>query len=100
RQSGVIRTDTLEQMFDVAAILASQRPPRGRRVAILTNAGGPGILCADTCSAEGLEVPQLTGETQSALRALLASEASVDNPVDMIASAPAEQYRDAIRIIG
>jgi acetyl coenzyme A synthetase (ADP forming)-like protein len=100
RQSGVIRTDTLHQMLDVTVLLTTQPPPRGRRVAILTNAGGPGILCADTCAAEGLEVPVLSEETQAALRKVLASEASVANPVDMIASAPAEQYREAIRIIG
>jgi acetyl coenzyme A synthetase (ADP forming)-like protein len=100
RQTGVIRTDTLQQMFDVAALLTNQPPPRGRRVAILTNAGGPGILCADACQAEGLEVPVLSAETRSALEDLLASEASVSNPVDMIASASAEQYREAIKIIG
>ncbi len=56
RQSGVIRTDTLEEMFDVATILANQPPPpKGNRVAIVTNAGGLGILCADTCEANGLE---------------------------------------------
>ena len=100
RQTGVIRTDSLHQMFDVAALVASQPPPRGRRVAILTNAGGPGILCADTCVAEGLEVPVLAEETQRALRAVLPGEASVSNPVDLLASAPAEQYREAIRIVG
>lgn len=100
RQTGVIRTDTLGQMFDVAALLANQPPPDGRRVAILTNSGGPGILCADACAAEGLEVPVLAESTQSALRELLSEEASVGNPVDMIASASAEQYREAIRVIG
>jgi acetyl coenzyme A synthetase (ADP forming)-like protein len=100
RQSGVIRTETLQQMFDIASLLASQPVPRGRRVAILTNAGGPGILCADTCEAEGLEVPLLGEETQTALRELLASGASVSNPVDMIASAPADHYREAIRMVG
>jgi acetate---CoA ligase (ADP-forming) len=99
RQAGVIRTDTLQQMFDVASLLANQPPPRGRRVAILTNAGGPGILCADTCEAEGLEVPVLSEPTQEALRGILASEASISNPVDMIASASAEQYRRAIEIL-
>ncbi|MGD8496171.1 MAG: GNAT family N-acetyltransferase [Gemmatimonadales bacterium] len=100
RQTGVIRTDTLQQMFDVAALLTNQPPPRGRRVAILTNAGGPGILCADACQAEGLEVPVLDERTRTALAEVLASEASVANPVDMIASASAEQYREAIRILG
>ncbi|HET8679155.1 MAG TPA: GNAT family N-acetyltransferase [bacterium] len=99
RQAGVIRTDTLEELFDVAALLAHQPVPKGRRVGILTNSGGPGILCADTCEAWGLEVPILNDETQRRLRALLPKEASVANPVDMIASAPAEHYREAIRII-
>jgi acetate---CoA ligase (ADP-forming) len=100
RQAGVIRTDTLEEMFDVAALLGSQPPPRGRRVAILTNAGGPAILCADACEAEGLEVPRPGDATVAALRTLLPAEASVGNPVDMIASASAEQYREAIAILG
>jgi acetyl coenzyme A synthetase (ADP forming)-like protein len=99
RQSGVIRTDRLEEMFDVASLLANQPPPKGRRVAILTNAGGPGILCADACVAEGLEIPSLAETTQAALRDLLPSEASVGNPVDMIASATPDQYRDAIGIV-
>jgi acyl-CoA synthetase (NDP forming) len=60
RQAGVIRTYTLEEMFDVAAMLAHQPIPAGRRVAILTNAGGPGILAADACEANGLELPQLS----------------------------------------
>jgi acyl-CoA synthetase (NDP forming) len=100
RHAGVIRTDTLGEMFDVTSLLASQPPPKGRRVAILTNAGGPGILCADACQSEGLEVPLLAAETQEALRALLATEASVANPVDLIASATADQYREAMRIVG
>ena len=100
RQTGVIRTDRLEEMFDVAALLASQPLPKGRRVGILTNAGGPGILCADACEAQGLEIPALSDGTQAALRAVLPLEASVGNPVDMIASASADQYREAMGIIG
>jgi acetyl coenzyme A synthetase (ADP forming)-like protein len=100
RYAGVIRTDTLSEMFDVASLLASQPLPTGNRVAILTNAGGPGILCADACAAEGLETPPLGAATQAALRALLPPEASVQNPVDMIASATADQYREAIRVVG
>ncbi len=99
RQAGVIRTDTLEELFDVAALLAHQPVPHGRRVGILTNSGGPAILCADTCEAWGLEVPVLTEATQQRLRAMLPGEASVGNPVDMIASASAENYREAIQIV-
>jgi acetyl coenzyme A synthetase (ADP forming)-like protein len=100
RQAGVIRTDTLEEMFDVAAILTTQPAPRGRRVAILTNAGGPGILCADACVAEGLEVPTLSDATRAALGGFLPAEAGIANPVDIIASATPEQYRRAIEAIG
>jgi acetyl coenzyme A synthetase (ADP forming)-like protein len=100
RQTGVIRTNTLQETFDVAALLSCQPVPRGRRVAIVTNGGGPGILCADACVAEGLEIPALAEETQAALRAILPAEASVANPVDMIASATPEQFREAIRLVG
>lgn len=100
RQSGVIRTDTLEQMFDVATVLANQPAPAGDRVAILTNAGGLGILCADTCEANGLVVGPLSEATQAKLRGFLPPEASVANPVDMIASATAEDYRRAIAVVG
>ena len=70
-QTGVIRAETLEEMFDLAAVLGSQPLPPGRRVAIITNAGGPGILCADTCEAGGLMVPELSGKIQAELRALI-----------------------------
>ncbi|HEX3298673.1 MAG TPA: GNAT family N-acetyltransferase [Actinomycetota bacterium] len=96
RQSGVIRTATLEEMFDVATLLANQPTPRGHRVGIVTNAGGLGILCADTCEAEGLEIPPLDERTAAALSAFLPAEASTTNPVDMVASASGEDYRRTI----
>jgi acetyl coenzyme A synthetase (ADP forming)-like protein len=99
RQAGVIRTDTLEELFDVASLLVNQPLPRGRRVGIITNAGGPAILCADACEARGLEVPVLSEASQTELRAFLPAGASATNPVDMIASAPAEHYRQAIQIV-
>lgn len=98
-QAGVIRTDTLPELFDVAALLANQPLPTGRRVAILTNAGGPGILCADACEAAGLEVPALPNATQQSLAKLLPDAASPRNPVDMLAGATAEDFRRAIRIL-
>ena len=99
RQAGVIRTDTLEEMFDVATILANQPPPRGNRVAIVTNGGGLGILCADACEANGLQVARLSEVTTASLRSSLSDEASVANPVDMIASATAEDYLHAIEVV-
>src|SRR6185436_13756753 len=99
RQSGVIRTDTLEQLFDVATLLANQPVPAGNRVAIVTNAGGLGILCADTCEANGLTVTELGVDTVTELRSFLPVASSVSNPVDMIASASAEDYGRAIRVV-
>jgi acetate---CoA ligase (ADP-forming) len=100
RQAGVVRTDTLAELFDVASLLSNQPLPRGPRVGIITNAGGPAILCADACEARGLEVPVLSDDSQARLREFLPAGASVGNPVDMIASAPAEHYRRAIEIVG
>lgn len=100
RQAGVIRTDTLEELFDVAMVLANQPLPRGRRVGILSNAGGPGILCADACEAAGLSVPLLPQATQSRLREILGPNAGVANPVDMIASASPENYRRVMGALG
>ncbi len=99
RQAGVIRADTLAGLLDVAALLSCQPVPRGRRVAVLTNAGGLGILCADACEAAGLELPHLAVETRAALAASLPSEASVANPVDMLGSATAESFHTALPLI-
>jgi len=99
RQSGVVRADTIDEMFDVALCLEAQPLPRGRRVAVITNAGGPGILAVDACVAAGLSVPQLSDETRAALAAFLPSEASVGNPVDMVASAGPIEFRRAIEVV-
>jgi acetyl coenzyme A synthetase (ADP forming)-like protein len=99
RQAGIIRTGTLEEMFDVAALLANQPLPKGRRVAILTNAGGPGILAADACEANGLQLAQLGDATATGLRSFLPAAASVGNPIDMIASASPEQYRRSLALL-
>lgn len=95
-QAGVIRTDTIDELFDVAMLLANQPVPRGRRVGILTNAGGPGIMATDALASRGLEVVRLSDALQARLAAFLPPEASVKNPVDMIASATAEQYDRAL----
>jgi acetyl coenzyme A synthetase (ADP forming)-like protein len=98
-QSGVIRADTLDEMFDIAAFLDMQPLPRGRRVAIVTNAGGPGILAADACEAAGLTLPELSGATRARVVAGLPAMASVRNPVDMIASAGPAEYQHTIEAL-
>ncbi|MFL5861753.1 MAG: GNAT family N-acetyltransferase [Solirubrobacteraceae bacterium] len=92
RQAGVIRTDTLAEMFAVAAFLSTQPVPAGPRVAIVTNAGGPGIMCADACEAAGVEVPEPSPALTDALLRHLPPAASVANPIDMIATASADDY--------
>jgi acetyl coenzyme A synthetase (ADP forming)-like protein len=98
RQTGVLRADTLNEMFDIAACLESQPLPAGRRVAIVTNAGGPGILAVDACEAAGLAVVEFSPDTRARLAEFLPAEASIGNPVDMIASAGPAEYRRAIEI--
>jgi acetate---CoA ligase (ADP-forming) len=98
-QSGAIRVDTVEELFDLAMAFAHQPIPKGNRVAIVTNAGGPGIIIADACESHGLEVPDLSDATRERLLAHLPEEASVQNPIDMIASATASSYRLAVEAV-
>jgi acetyl coenzyme A synthetase (ADP forming)-like protein len=99
QQAGVMRVDTLEELLDFSGLLASQPLPRGSNVAVLTNAGGLGILCADACDAAGLALPPLADSTVSELRGLLPAEASVSNPVDMLGSAVASSYESVIPML-
>jgi acetate---CoA ligase (ADP-forming) len=99
RQAGVIRVDTLEELFDAAQVLAHQPLPHDRRVAIVSNGGGPAILAADACAGAGLGVPELSSETQAALRDFASPDASVRNPIDLVASATATTYERALRTV-
>jgi acetate---CoA ligase (ADP-forming) len=99
RQAGVVRADTLGELLDVAALVAEQPLPAGPSVAVLTNAGGPGIMCADMLEGSGLSVNPLRTETRDRLALFLPADAALANPVDMIASASAEDYGRALRIL-
>jgi acetyl coenzyme A synthetase (ADP forming)-like protein len=99
RQAGVIRVSTLEELFDVTALLSNQPVPKGDRVAVVTNAGGPAILAVDALESQGLTVPELSDGLQARLKSFLSDEAAVTNPIDMIAAAGPEQYRQAIETI-
>ncbi len=94
--AGVIRVDTLEDLFGVGSVLANQPTPKGRRVGIITNAGGPAILAADSLEARGLILPAFSHELRGRVGAHLPPEASTANPIDMIAGAGAEQYGAAM----
>lgn len=96
RRAGVIRVNTIDEMFGVSAALANQPVPKGPNVGILTNAGGPGVLVADACEGLGLKVPTLSHATQKKLGRFLPIEAALSNPVDMVAFATAESYKQTL----
>ena len=95
-QAGVIRADRLSELLDVASLLSSQPLPKGRSVAVVTNAGGLGILCADACEAAGLELPEMSDETRVKLADVLPAEASLANPIDLLGSATGATYEAAL----
>ncbi|MFO7549667.1 MAG: GNAT family N-acetyltransferase [Acidimicrobiia bacterium] len=98
-QTGVIRVDTLEQLFGTASLLANQPIPNGRRVGVITNAGGPAILAADALEGHGLVLPELSADLQERMRTVLPAEASTRNPVDLIASGGPEAYAHTLRLM-
>ncbi len=98
-KAGVLRADTAEQMFDWAEALEDCSLPGGKRMAILTNAGGPGVIAADSLETNGLLLSQLTESTLKELSSYLPPSASVHNPVDMLASASPEAYAACLKIL-
>lgn len=98
-QCGVLRADTIGELFDVARALDRCPLPAGPRVAIVTNAGGPGIMATDACVNLELQMAELSAATRAHLASFLPSAASLGNPVDMIASATAEQYERTLAAV-
>ena len=99
RQVGVIRAGSLDEILDVAKVLTGTHLPRGSRVAIVTNSRGPALVCADACADSGLEIPPLEEGTRERLLRHVASEAAVDNPVDLFATARARDLRHAVAVL-
>ena len=98
-QAGVIATTSLGELLDAAALLANQPVPAGRRVAIVTNAGGAGVLAADACVEAGLSVAVVSPRTQTRLRRLLPKGAAVAGPVDTTAGVTAQQFGECLRVV-
>lgn len=96
RRAGIIRVQTIQQLFDCTQALATQPLPSGKRLAIVTNAGGPGILATDVLSQRGGELARLQPETFDTLHQLLPAAWSKGNPVDVLGDASVEQYRAAV----
>ncbi len=98
-QSGVIREYSLKNLFATAKVFANCPIPKGDRVAIITNSGGPGIMATDAVCEYGMQMAQITDSTKEKLRSFLPSAASVKNPIDMIASAPIEHYKETLKTV-
>ncbi len=96
KQCGIIRAETVEDMFNFALAFSNQPTPGGNRVAIITNAGGPAILATDAVEKFDLKMASLSDKTKNQLQTFLPEEASVDNPVDMIASANEKTYQKTL----
>ncbi len=99
-QTGVMRVDSVQELFDVAATLSKQPIPKGNRVVIVTNAGGPGILATDALISNGMEMPELSPATVKKLKTFISAEASFSNPMDMVAGAGGKEFKltlDAVK---
>jgi acetyl coenzyme A synthetase (ADP forming)-like protein len=99
RQAGIIKVDTMAGLFDVASLLSAQAAPRGRRVAILTNGGGPGVLAADACENSGLTLPQFSPETTSKMASLIERVSAFNNPLDVTAGATQEEFSGVLKVL-
>jgi acetyltransferase len=99
RRVGVLRVDTIAELFDMAEVLAKQPRPRGPRLAIVTNAGGPGVLATDMLINTGAQLADLSPQTLSALNELLPAPWSHNNPVDVLGDAGADRYAKTVEVI-
>ncbi|HJW88060.1 MAG TPA: CoA-binding protein, partial [Dehalococcoidia bacterium] len=99
RQSGLIRVNTLEELFDVATLLSTQPVPKGRSVVIVTNGGGPGILAADACDNRGLLLPEFSPETVGRLKSVIKRDITVHNPLDLTAGASEDEFAEILKVL-
>ncbi|MEF8828366.1 MAG: acetate--CoA ligase [Haloarcula sp.] len=98
-KAGTLRVESVQELFDYAQILAGQPLPDGDEIAIVTNAGGPGVMTTDAVGDSGLQLAQFGGETFSRLREEMPEEANIYNPVDIIGDAPAERFETALETV-
>jgi acetyl coenzyme A synthetase (ADP forming)-like protein len=99
REAGIVMVDSIGELFESAILLANQPVPSGRRVAILTNGGGPGILAADACAHNGLKVPELAAETLAKIQSVVRRDIRISNPVDLTAGVSPEEFEATLRIL-
>jgi len=99
RQAGIIRVNSVAELFDVATLLSNQPVPRGKRLVIVTNGGGPGIIAADACVHHGLVLPELSPETINELRTIMKRDIGLNNPLDLTAGTTAEEFEGTLKLL-
>jgi len=97
-QAGIIRIDSVEELFDTAMLLANQPIPAGKNVVIITNGGGPGIMAADACAQHGLVLSEFSEEAKNKLKEVIGRDVGINNPLDLTAAAPAKEFQDILRV--
>ena len=99
KQAGIIRADTIKELFDYAKAFSYQPLPKGKKVAIITNAGGPGIMATDACENNGIQLSSFSTETIDKLKSFLPEAANLYNPVDVLGDALSDRYKKALEVI-
>lgn len=99
RCAGIIRVDVMEELFNVASLLSNQPLPRGKRLAIITNGGGPGIIAADAAVNNGLSLPIFSEEIAKTLKQVIKRDIEIGNPIDMTAGATAQEFEDVLKVL-
>jgi len=99
RQAGIIRVDSIEELFDVATLLSNQPLPEGKRLFIVTNGGGPGILAADASAQQGLALPEIAPETARELEQLMQRDISIGNPLDLTGSVTPQEFEGSLKVL-
>ncbi len=99
RQAGIIRVDSIQELFDVATLLSNQPLPEGKRLFIVTNGGGPGILAADASAQQGLTLPELSPETASKLKPTIKRDITIGNPLDLTGSVTPQEFEGSLRVL-
>jgi len=99
RQAGIIRVDNIQELFDVATLLSNQPLPCGKRLVIVTNGGGPGILAADASAQLGLTLSEFSAETANKLGPLIKRNIRIDNPLDLTGSVTPDEFEGSLRVL-
>ena len=99
KYAGILRVGTMEELFDVASLLSNQPLPKGRKLAILTNGGGPGIIAADASARHNLALPQFSPETIAKLKSVIKRDIVINNPLDTTAGATAQEFHDILQVL-